>query len=137
MGKIQRDELKVEVAKFKNKDSEEMSSVEMLEKELKVSKDEFDNIIKEMHAMRKKQLGGIDGMCDNIKTMCDELRGYIKKVENNIKEMEEELSGAQETQRKLKEEIQISRNQTAQRSWADLRNGKGPSSMASMRGKRS
>ena len=114
------------------KDSKSDPKVLEMEKEIKDNKAEFDSIMKDIHSMRREQIGGIERMCENMKSMRDELRGRIEGTELNIKDMEEELKGAQESQRKLKEDLHIAKNENAQRNWADIRNGREPRSLAYM-----
>ena len=106
-----------------------------LDKEVKKSKAKFKEVMKEMGEMRKQQVGGIAEACENMETMCLDVGGYVKKVEQHIKELEEELESAQESQKKLREELQIAKNDEVKKSWSELRNGEGASSMASMMGK--
>merc|ERR1712192_40057 len=93
------------------------------------------DVMKDMQVMRQQQVGGIEESCEIIQTMCVDVSGYIKKVEQNIKDMEEERDRAQESLKKLKEDLQIAKNEEVKNSWADLKNGEGASSMASMMGK--
>ena len=110
-------------------------ATEELEKEVKKSKAEFDNVMKDMNVMRGQQIGGIGEACENLETMCLDVGGYVKKVEKIINELEEELLRAQESQTKLREELQIAKNDEVKKSWGELRNGEGATSMASMMGK--
>ena len=114
------------------KDSKSDPKVLEMEKEIKDNKAEFDSIMKDIHSIRREQIGGMERMCENMKSMRDELSAKIEGTEMNIKDMEEELKEAQESQRKLKEDLHIARNENAQRNWADLRNGKEPRSLAYM-----
>ena len=88
--------------------------------------------------MRKEQVGGIEETCENMQRMLLDLTGYVKKVEKSIKDMEEERDRAAESERKLREELQIAHNEDyekAKNSWAELRKGEGAASMASMMGR--
>ena len=87
--------------------------IEELEKEVKKSKEEYEVVMKEMQKMRQQQVGGIEEACENMKTMCLDVAGYVKKVEQNIKDIGEERDRAQESQKKLKEELQIAKNEEA------------------------
>ena len=80
---------------------------------MKASKEEYENVMKEMQKMRQQQVGGIEEACGNMKTMCLDVAGYVKKVEQNIKDIGEERDRAQESQKKLKEELQIAKNEEA------------------------
>eukprot|EP00092_Neocalanus_flemingeri_P025513 GFUD01027661.1.p1 GENE.GFUD01027661.1~~GFUD01027661.1.p1 ORF type:complete len:242 (-),score=97.37 GFUD01027661.1:33-758(-) len=108
--------------------------IEDLEREVKKSKADFEKVMKEMSVMRQQQMGGIAEACENIEEMCRNVEGYVKKVEQTIKDLEEELERAQESQKKLREELQIAKNEEVKKSWAELRNGEGAASMATMMG---
>ena len=87
-----------------------------LDKEVKKSKAEFEEVMKEMGEMKKQQVGGIAETSENMETMCLDVGGYVKKVEQHIKELEEELESAQESQNKLREELQIAKNDEVKKS---------------------
>ena len=82
----------------------------------KKGKAEFEAVMKEMGEMRKQQVGGIAEACENMETMCLDVGGYVKKVEQHIKELQEELDSAQESQKKLREELQIAKNDEVKKS---------------------
>merc|ERR1719315_333638 len=91
--------------------------------------------MKEIQAEKAEGVGGIEEACENMRSMCVDVTGYVKQVEQTIKELEEEKERAMESQRKLREELQIAKNEEVRNSWAELRDGGGASSMASMMGK--
>jgi len=134
-------ELEEEVKRLKEekemllKKDEESLATEELEEEIKKSKVEYENVMKDMQMMRQQQVGGIEETCEIMHTMCLDVGGYVKKVEQNIKDLEEEKERAQESLKKLREDLQIAKNEEVKSSWADLRNGEGASNMASMMGK--
>ena len=107
--------LKEEKKQLMRKDDENVG-IEELEKEVKKSKEEYEVVMKEMQKMRQQQVGGIEEACENMKTMCLDVAGYVKKVEQNIKDIGEERDRAQESQKKLKEELQIAKNEEARSS---------------------
>merc|ERR1719430_1580892 len=121
------------------KKEKESTTVQELKQEIKKVNDEYENVMQEMLIMRQEQVGGIEETCENMQRMLLDVTGYIKKVEQNIKDMEEERDKAVESERKLREELQIAQNEEyekASKSWAaELRKGEGPKSMASMMGK--
>eukprot|EP00092_Neocalanus_flemingeri_P024501 GFUD01026569.1.p1 GENE.GFUD01026569.1~~GFUD01026569.1.p1 ORF type:complete len:229 (-),score=74.20 GFUD01026569.1:194-829(-) len=107
---------------------------EELESEVKKSKTEIDEVMKEIRVMREQQIGGIAEACENLETMCLDVSGYVKNVEQAIKDLEEELERAQGSQTKLREDLQIAKNEEVKKSWGGLRNGEGAASMATMMG---
>ena len=127
------EKLKKEKEDLLKKDDENATIQELVE-EVKKSKEEYENVMKEIQMMRQEQVGGIEETCEIMHTMCVDITGYVKKVEQNIKEMEEEKIRAAESEQKLREELHIARNEEARNSWADLRKGEGATSMASMMG---
>merc|ERR1712025_1185197 len=133
-------ELKEEVEKLK-KEKEDLLKcdgdngiIDQILEEIKEVEIEYEKVMKDIQIMRQEQVGGIDEACENIHTMCLDIEGYVKKLEQNIKDMEEEQDRAKESERKLREELQIAKNEEAKNSWADLRKGGGAPSMASMMG---
>ena len=126
--------LKEEKEMLMRKDEDSLATEE-LEEAIKKSKEEYENVMKDMQLMRQQQVGGIEESCEIMHTMCLDVSGYVKKVEQNIKDLEEERDRAQESLKKLREDLQIAKNEEVKNSWADLRNGEGAPSMASMMGK--
>jgi len=138
---IGEQELKEEVEKLKKekedllKKEEESTTIQELKQEIKKVNDEYEGVMQEILILRQEHVGGIEETCENMQTMLLDVSGYAKKVEQSIKDMEEEKDRAVESERKLREELQIAKNEEVRNSWAELRKGEGATSMASMMGK--
>ena len=130
----QVEKLKKEKKNLLTKD-EESATIQELVEEVKKSKEEYENIMKDIGMMREEQVGGIEETCEIMHTKCVDTSGYGKRVEHNIKEMEEEKLRAVESERKLREDLHIARNEEARNSWAELRKGEGATSMDLMMGR--
>ena len=118
----------------------ERLTVKEMKEEIRKNKEEFEKVVKEIHALRDEQATSISVECDNLGVMLKDITGHCEKLENEVKHFTEELVRAKEEETKLKEELNIAKNEK-QTQWEksrsgasnELRDGKGANSMADMK----
>ena len=118
----------------------ERLTVKEMKEEIRRNKEEFEKVVKEIHALRDEQATSISVECDNLGVMLKDITGHCEKLEKEVKHFTEELVRAKEEETKLKEELNIAKKEK-QTQWEksrsgasnDLKDGKGANSMADMK----
>ena len=113
----------------------ERLTVREMKEEIRRNREEFEKVVKEIHALRDEQATSISVECDNLSVMLKDITDRCEEMEKDVKHFTEELVRAKEEETKLKEELYIAKNDK-QIQWEKSRlDGKGSNSMADTRKK--
>ena len=113
---------------------ERLTVIEMKE-EIKRNREEFEKVVKEIHALRDEQATSISVECDNLGVMLKDITGHCEKLEQEVKHFTEELVRAKEEETKLKEELYIAKNEKQIKMEKSMLDGKGSNSMGDIKKK--
>ena len=125
--------LQEDVKKWDEEINENLT-IRELEEEIKNTKKEFDDLVKEIHRLRDENATGIDVERENLRIMLKDITGHNEQLEKDINDLTEKLESAREEETKLKDELYIAKNEAASasvrqesqsESWSQLRSGKG------------
>ena len=113
----------------------ERLTVKEMKEEIKRNREEFEKVVKEIHALRDEQATSISVECDNLGVMLEDITGHCEKLEQEVKHFTEELVWAKDEEAKLKEELYIAKNEKQIQMEKTRLDGKGSNPMADIKKK--
>ena len=113
----------------------ERLTVKEMKEEIRRNREEFEKVVKEIHALRDEQATSISVECDNLGVMLKDITGHCEKLEQEVKHFTEELVRAKEEETKLKEELYIAKNEKQIKMEKSMLDGKGSNSMGDIKKK--
>ena len=95
-------------------EEEELLSVKEMTEEIERCYEEFDQTLADMKRMRNEQLKASGGVkCEMMRDMLREISGQVEENEQKEKQLLKDIEIGAETEKKLKEELYMAKNQLA------------------------